>query len=241
MVVMKEISLARGVVVETVAEEALAIIPGSNDLVRLSGPAAKVVRDVMAGEVVTSDATVTELIRRGVLTGSSAMTRRGMLKAGAVGAGAGIAVLTMPSVAAASSGDGSGGSGGTTGPTIELQGFTAGELLNSSNRSRNSSLMSALGITQDVFITGVFVTNPPYAENPIPTPAPSGTASFGGVDYAPILFDFISDNTDSNGDNIILTAWWMEGRIVSNPGDAIVLTFDFEGRSYRVTAPLVLG
>jgi hypothetical protein len=94
--------LARGVVVEEVGDDLMVMVPGSPEILSLSGAAAEVVRKCRTGDSVTSDAVTNELTQAGVLE-SSALSRRGLIKAGAIGAGAGIAVLSMPGVAAASS------------------------------------------------------------------------------------------------------------------------------------------
>jgi hypothetical protein len=52
----------------------------------------------VAVDCVGSD--ITDLIKLGVVADRSTVSRRGLIRAGAVGVGAGIAVLAMPSVAA---------------------------------------------------------------------------------------------------------------------------------------------
>jgi hypothetical protein len=99
-----QVSLTAGVVVERISEELLVITPGASEAVKLSGHAAEVFRDIHAGRSVdVSDPVVSELARLGII-GSPGMSRRGLMRAGAIGVGAGIAVLALPSVAAASSG-----------------------------------------------------------------------------------------------------------------------------------------
>jgi hypothetical protein len=94
--------LADGVVVEEVGDDLMVMVHGSTEILSLSGAAADAVRKTQAGESVTIDAVSEDLIRAGVLE-TSAVSRRGFITAGAIGAGAGIAVLSMPGVAAASS------------------------------------------------------------------------------------------------------------------------------------------
>jgi len=97
-------SIAPGVIVEMVGDDVVVMVPGSTEVIRLSGDSAHTIRAIHAGDVsVLPSHTVTELMERGILISRAGMSRRGVLKAGAIGAGAGIAVLTMPSVAAASS------------------------------------------------------------------------------------------------------------------------------------------
>ena len=101
--------LATGVVVENMGDAVLVMVPGQQDVLTLTGPAAEAVNAVIAGRSVSEElgAHTEDLIAAGVL--SSSMSRRNLLRAGAIGAGAGIAVLSMPSVAAASSSLGSQG------------------------------------------------------------------------------------------------------------------------------------
>jgi hypothetical protein len=107
--------LVSGVVVEQVGDDVLVVVPGTTEALRLSGEAAKTVLTIQAGESVSSsDPVVGELVARGVVE-VPGLSRRGLIRAGAVGAGAGIAVLAMPSVAAASS-------------VVDLDGFAYFEL-----------------------------------------------------------------------------------------------------------------
>jgi hypothetical protein len=100
-----QLSIAPGVIIERIGDDVLVIVPRSTDVMRLSDDAARTIRAIQAGHApVLPTATVTELVERGVLVSEAGMSRRGLIKAGAIGAGAGIAVLAMPSVAAASSG-----------------------------------------------------------------------------------------------------------------------------------------
>jgi hypothetical protein len=98
------LSLAPGVVTEYVGDDVVVMMPGYPEVVKLSGEAASTVRAIQAGEApVSSPATLSELVECGVLASQQGVSRRGLVKAGAIGAGAGIAVLSMPGVAAASS------------------------------------------------------------------------------------------------------------------------------------------
>jgi hypothetical protein len=107
---MTKYSLTPGVIVERVGDDLMVIVPGNNDVVSLSGRPAEVLLDVKAGRRVDSaDSALGDLVNLGVIT-APGLSRRGLIKAGAIGAGAGVAVLAMPGVAAASS-------------TTALQGF----------------------------------------------------------------------------------------------------------------------
>jgi hypothetical protein len=92
-----------GVIVDRVGDDLMVIVPGNSDVVSLFGRPAEVLLDVKAGKKVDStDPAVQDLVDLGILA-ATGLSRRGLIKAGAIGAGAGIAVLAMPGVAAASS------------------------------------------------------------------------------------------------------------------------------------------
>jgi hypothetical protein len=100
------LSLAPGVVTECVGDDVVVMVSGSAEALKLSGEAASAVRAIQAGEApVSSPATLSGLVGCGVLASQPGVSRRGLVKAGAIGAGAGIAVLSMPGVVAASSGE----------------------------------------------------------------------------------------------------------------------------------------
>ena len=103
---MKNVSVTPGVIVERVGDDLMVIIPGNTDVVSLSGRVADILLDVKAGKTVDSnDPAVHDLITLGVLT-APGMSRRGLITAGAIGAGAGITMMAMPAAAASSSGPG---------------------------------------------------------------------------------------------------------------------------------------
>ena len=107
------IAITPGVIVEQVGNDCVVLLPGHEDVIRLTGKASSVVRQVQAGHrVVVSDPAVLELIDLGVIQSGSTLSRRGVVRAGFVGAGVGIAALALPSVASASSTPGGGGGGG---------------------------------------------------------------------------------------------------------------------------------
>jgi hypothetical protein len=100
---MTKIAIAPGVTIEQVGEDLLVLVPGTVEALRLTGVAANTVRTIHAGGVVAVDDIPAELVERGIITTPQPLSRRGLIKAGAIGAGAGITVLAMPGVAAASS------------------------------------------------------------------------------------------------------------------------------------------
>ena len=96
------VNLSSGIVVEELADEVLVFVPG-NDAIRLSGEPAEVVLNLQAGKHVdSSNPSVSDLAQLGVVT-VNGFSRRSLVKAGAIGLGAGVAVLAMPGVASASS------------------------------------------------------------------------------------------------------------------------------------------
>jgi hypothetical protein len=100
---LRKLSLNPGVVIEPVGQELLVVVPGNQDVLRLSGAPAEALLDIQAGRTLDShNPVVSDLVELGFVS-TPDVSRRGLIKAGAIGAGAGIAVLAMPSVAAAAS------------------------------------------------------------------------------------------------------------------------------------------
>jgi hypothetical protein len=111
--------VAQGVVVEEMGNELVVMVPGSTQVLSLTGAAAETVRKSRSGEIVLVNAVTDELASAGVLE-SSAFSRRALIKAGAIGAGAGIAVLALPAAAAASSGPNGGTDGYEPPPGVQV-------------------------------------------------------------------------------------------------------------------------
>ena len=86
----------------------LVMVPGVADVLRLNGRSAEIVAAVASGHPVSDEdgEFLDELARLGVVT--TPVSRRTLLRVGAIGAGAGVAVLALPGVAAASSVEGAG-------------------------------------------------------------------------------------------------------------------------------------
>jgi hypothetical protein len=101
------VSLAAGVVVEHVGDDVLVMVPDTTTVYTLSGDQAHLITRIVAGEKIPQTDATKELLQLGVLTPNSGVSRRGVLTAGALGAG--IVMLAMPSVAVASSEPGNGG------------------------------------------------------------------------------------------------------------------------------------
>lgn len=99
---MGRVTLAPGVVLEELGREVMVLVPGSSKALTLSGDAAEIVRSVEFGESVQSNRVVQELLNLGVLE-DSGVSRRTLVRASAIGAGAAIAVMVMPAVSYADS------------------------------------------------------------------------------------------------------------------------------------------
>lgn len=99
------ISLAPSHVIEKVGEDVVVLIPESKEVLKLSGELANLVYTAsISGSVeVPEGVDPSELVDRGIIVLDSHPTRRALLKVGAVGAGASLVALGLPSVAAASS------------------------------------------------------------------------------------------------------------------------------------------
>lgn len=97
--------LASGVVVEDVGNDVLVFLPGSSEILRLSGEPAEFLRSVVAGRAPDSvdSGVVPRLIELDVLS-SPAISRRHFVGASAVTVGAGFSVMALPQAAAAASG-----------------------------------------------------------------------------------------------------------------------------------------
>lgn len=99
-------TVSQGVVSERVGDELMVVVPRHAEVIKLTGEAAEVFLDVQADRTPHASENLTaELESLGIIE-NSGMSRRGLIKAGAIGVGAGIAVFAMPGVAAASSGGG---------------------------------------------------------------------------------------------------------------------------------------
>ena len=101
---MKSVRLAKGVVTEQVGGDLLVVVPGNFDVLRLTGEAASTLSKIQSGVGIDLTSPVLrELFARGIVV-NPGISRRGLITSGAIGAGAGIAVLALPGIAAASSG-----------------------------------------------------------------------------------------------------------------------------------------
>ena len=99
------VKLAAHVIVEWVGADLLLCSPKSGRVSRITGAHPEVTESLASGGSVpvTSHPDLLSLVQEGTLVQYQGLSRRSLVKAGAIGAGAGIAVLAMPTVAAASS------------------------------------------------------------------------------------------------------------------------------------------
>ena len=101
--VKTKLALADAVGIERLGSDLIVLVPGSDEALVLSGEAAELVAGIASGRSIVAWSPLVEgLVARGVLS-APGLSRRNLFRAGALGAGAGIAVLAMPGVAAAAS------------------------------------------------------------------------------------------------------------------------------------------
>jgi hypothetical protein len=224
-------SIAPGVIVENVGDDVVVMLPESTEVIRLSGDAAQLVRAIHAGDVsVLPSHTVTELLERGILISQAGMSRRGVLTAGAIGASAGLAALSMPTVAAAASA-----------PVL------FGTLVQAANgwdpvADQNSTgLISAFSPEAGDIAFRLSVLDPPYDPGNVPSPAVIGTVRIGTENFE---FKLVAPAAGAPA------AWFLSVA----PGDApegfqtttgslvtitdFEMTFSFDGAPYRVVPTL---
>ena len=182
------ISLAPSHVIEKVGEDVVVLIPESKEVLKLSGELADLVYTAsISGSVeVPEGVDPSELVERGIIVFDSHPTRRTLVKVGAVGAGASLVALGLPSVAAASS-------------VIQLTGKWYYFRTNG-------------GGFQDFLVSARF----PSSGTPSALSVLGGTANFVGMDgedgMGNVLWEFpvdtISDPFPTTGENILGTFSW---------------------------------
>ena len=206
---MERLSLVDGAVVETVGAEILILLPGSTETVRLAGKAADVVRRIQSGEVVlASEESTALLMKGGIVTIPPGVSRRGFLRAGALGVGAGMSVLALPTAALASS-------------TIPLEGvwFVLGS-----------------PATAYFLINGYdFPDVGDSDETPPGAPAP-GNLRFGDEEYSVSSWRS-SEDTTLDGDFVLWSTTESDFDWTAFVGSALTLsaTFRWAGQSYSGT------
>ena len=231
----KKVSLVPGVVVEEVGNGLLVMVPGSQDVLSLSGRAAEVVRSVQSGVSVAEDSAVAELAGLGVVE-VSGVSRRGLIKAGAIGAGAGIAVLAMPGVAAASSGS---TSDDAIGYLYEFQ-WDTGDPMFDALYPGAAGFGAGPGATNGDWVATIGLVNPPYdpSDEKLAVRPTGGLVTVGNETYTAYLQAiYEADQGDPTDPNLVFfsTLAW----VFNSQADRVsfssgwVLTFDFGGVSYR--------
>lgn len=178
MTMRNGVTLSEGVLVEKLGSECVVFVPGRKDVLTLSGDMARVVVSISAGKPVSmSDPGVSELVDLGVVSAPSALSRRGVLSVGAVGVGAGVAALAMPSVAAASSPsvltDGGDSEGDLNGGGSSSAGPFAGFEYNDRGASQFAGDVQFGTITLDMVdaegnVLGTTIAEADVASNPAP-------------------------------------------------------------------------
>ena len=189
---IKEFSVAPDAVVEVVGADVFVHLPGSSEVIRLSGATAEAFLAIQAGEQVDSlDKAVHELVAIGVVQ-SRGLSRRGLVKAGAIGAGAGITVLAMPSIAAASSVE-----PGLEEPGLEEPGLTGILFAETWNDTvRYPAVSSAISATDPDWVAAILgIVDAPYSvplSNDVPVldggSPMQGTVTSGGQSYTAHLY-----------------------------------------------------
>ena len=218
---LKDFSVAPDAVVEVVGADVLVHLPGSSEVIRLSGATAEAFLAIQAGEQVDSlDKAVHELVAIGVVQ-SRGLSRRGLVKAGAIGAGAGIAVLAMPSIAAASS--------VAPGLTGTLFAATWNDTV------RFPAVSSAISATDPDWVAAILgIVGAPYSIEGLTDDDPvldggspmQGTVTSGGQSYTAHLYIYEE-----------APLWFFLGdTATSSPANAanFVLTFSYGGDEYTV-------
>lgn len=101
---MQRLWLEPGIAIESVGDDLLVFVPQRAESVLCSGILAIAVRRIQSGESGQIDEeSLAQLVEMGIVSPTLSLSRRGLLKSGALGLGAGVAALAMPSVAVASS------------------------------------------------------------------------------------------------------------------------------------------
>jgi hypothetical protein len=181
------ITVPTGVVAQRVGKDLMVLVPGRAEVVTLTGEAAEVFLDIQAGRAVHArDDIVSGLDAQGVIE-IPGVSRRGLIKAGAIGAGAGIAVLSMPNVAAAASSSPIDGEASTP---FEGEAYWAWV----SSGSADGTQWEDAAVTFTVYAASDIFTTPPSALTipgtiPAPTELSGTTASpipleSSGLDFA---------------------------------------------------------
>jgi len=97
------LTITPGVLIEKVGDDLMVITPKVSEAIILSGHIADTLAAIADGETVDgSDDAVSHLVELGIVH-TPGMSRRGLIAAGALGAGAGVVLLSMPAAAVSAS------------------------------------------------------------------------------------------------------------------------------------------
>ena len=182
-------SLSPSHIIEKVGEDVVVLIPESKEVLKLSGELANLVYTAsISGSVeVPEGVDPSELVERGIIAFDSHPTRRTLLKVGAVGAGASLVALGLPSVAAASS-------------VIQLTGRWAYDRSGGGFQDFivSRELLPSAGTPSDLSILGGTVEFFDFVD--------PGDGTLGAVWGLPV--DVIPDPFPATGENILGTFSW---------------------------------
>jgi hypothetical protein len=205
------VSIAPSHLIERVGNDVVVLLPEPQEVVKFSGALADLLYSAsISGSVEVPEGTdPSELIERGIVVLDSEPSRRTILKVGAVGAGASVVALGLPSVAAASS-------------IIQLTGTWYYFIIEEES--------GRILVFQDFEITGVSfpTTGTPsgLTVNGETIPLPGGPGVFSGGSNGSVLWfrqlDPAPDPVPITGLPIIGTFTWA--------GISYAVTFNFENR-----------
>jgi len=240
--------IAQGVLIEKVGEELVVVIRGSNEAIRVTGETAVTLTHIQSGaQVDTRSTAIRELLELGIIE-VPGFSRRGLIAAGAVGAGAGIAVLAMPGVAAASSDpldnsddgdnddddddDKDDNAGEVQLPKKSLNGYFFAFNWATSNE------VSAPGVAEELdWVAGVFL---PLDDNPCePSDATGNRATTlkGEIEVEGTIYDAYLFNDLGTDGEFYPTFYFLGSPETLTYDTPFVLTFILRGVEYTVTEP----
>lgn len=208
-----KVKLNAGVVIERVGEELLVVVPGNTDVVKLTDDAAEVLLDIQADKAVDlSHPAMSDLVALEIVS-APAFSRRGLIKTGAIAAGAGVAVWAMPSVASAASSPGSTGTNGGVGGNLFGNWSTTGD-------SRRLSILA--GGQENVFPFALGDDVPTLTDLKI---VGSSTVFSGTVTPLTVV---------QVGDNNVVVEWVVSAGNLDAVFDSSIVTgkFVFDGKTF---------
>ncbi len=195
------VSVAPGVVVEGVGDDLMVIVPGRSDVVSLSGRPAQVLANVRSGmNVDWADPALRDLVDLGIVA-APGLSRRGLIKAGAIGVGAGVASLALPTAAYAASVSyveiAGIWAGFPTGANFEASGFDWPDELGSDSSGTDPSILTVVSLVDF-----------PSFPTPFTVPLFSYDATGGEGDDSVVWKATTGDYSAVNGSNAVGTFSW---------------------------------